>query len=592
MKKFLLAIILIVPLYSLAQDFDSDYLDSLPEDVREDVLKEVEKKEDQEKPVYRKPSSKVNKDLMNENHDGYYIEDKNKEEEEEDRRFGAKFFSMMQSSFMPINEPNFDSTYILDFGDVLEVQLIGQINEIDEIIIKRDGSINISDIGKINVSGLSLDTAISLIKNKVKNSFIGTDVFVSLVNIRDIQVVVSGNAYQPGIYTVSGNANAFHVLSMAGGISDEGSYRTIKIIRDNKIVETLDLYDIFIYGKSSFGPQLRSGDTIFVEHAKILVDASLGVNRKNIYEMKEGETFEKLIYFANGFKSSANPEFISVDRLSNGQIKKIDLSMSNLSSTYPKNQDSLYIREFKYGSINIEGSVVQPGIYSITDGETLSSLIKRAGGYSQSAYTFGGFLNNKKAEEINESARAKLYNRFLMGLISSPQLATGESKNLSFLLKQLKNADVSGRIVAEFNIDIIAEDPMLDTLLEDGDEIYIPKITQQVYIYGEINNEGTIRYSSGKDLDYYINNSGGLMGSADKKNIFIVHPNGETQVINSSRSGFFARNNMKDDLIYPGSIIFIPKSLDLENAQVASLWAPIVSSLAVSLTSLSILNDR
>ena len=81
------------------------------------------------------------------------------------------------------------------------------------------------------------------------------------------------------------------------------------------------------------------------------------------------------------------------------------------------------------------------------------------------------------------------------------------------------------------------------------------------------------------------------MDSADKKNIFIVHPNGETQVLNSSKNRFIVKNNIKDDLIYPGSIIFIPKSVELERAQVVSLWAPIVSSLAVTLTSLSILND-
>ena len=120
---------------------------------------------------------------------------------------------MMQSSFMPINEPNFDSTYVLDFGDTLEIQLIGQKNSIEQLAIKRDGSINIPEIGKIFVSGLSLESVNKLIKSKISSAYIGVEAFVTLVNVRDIQVLVTGNAYNPGIYTLNGNSNMLHALS-------------------------------------------------------------------------------------------------------------------------------------------------------------------------------------------------------------------------------------------------------------------------------------------------------------------------------------------------------------------------------------------
>ena len=124
---------------------------------------------------------------------------------------------------MPINEPNLNSTYILDFGDVIEIQIIGQEDSIQEYIINRDGSINISDLGKIVLSGLSLNEASSLIKNKVKNIYIGTEAFITLKNIRDISILISENAYNPGIYTLNGNSNMLHALTMAGGINEFGS---------------------------------------------------------------------------------------------------------------------------------------------------------------------------------------------------------------------------------------------------------------------------------------------------------------------------------------------------------------------------------
>ena len=145
---------------------------------------------------------------------------------------------------MPINEPNLSSEYILGFGDILEIQLIGQEDYIEQISIKRDGSINMPDLGKLNLAGLSMGEAISLIKAKVNNSYIGTEVYISLTNIRDINVLVSGNAYNPGIYTLSGNSNMLHAIAVAGGINEFGSYREISLIRNQKVIDTLDIYDI------------------------------------------------------------------------------------------------------------------------------------------------------------------------------------------------------------------------------------------------------------------------------------------------------------------------------------------------------------
>ena len=139
-------------------------------------------------------------------------------------RFGDNIFDTMQSSFMPINEPNLDSSYVLDFGDTLELQLIGQKNSIDSLSVRRDGSINIPEIGKLFVSGLSLDDVNKLIKAKISSAFIGVEAFISLVNIRDIQVLITGNAYNPGIYTLNGNSNILNALSMAGGVNENGNY--------------------------------------------------------------------------------------------------------------------------------------------------------------------------------------------------------------------------------------------------------------------------------------------------------------------------------------------------------------------------------
>ena len=169
MKKLLILAFLISPIFLYSQELDEAYLESLPEDVRDDVLEEMENQKKDQEPVYRRPSTMIEKqqalaerlaiakamiDELAADFDENDIEKLKKPQ----KRFGNSIFNLMQSSFMPINEPNFDGSYLLDFGDVLEIQIIGQNNNLSrptEIQIKRDGSINIPDIGKVFVAGLS-----------------------------------------------------------------------------------------------------------------------------------------------------------------------------------------------------------------------------------------------------------------------------------------------------------------------------------------------------------------------------------------------------------------------------------------------------
>jgi protein involved in polysaccharide export with SLBB domain len=575
MKKIFLSSLLILTANLYSQVLDDAYLASLPESVRADVLGNIADRKDQDTPVYRRPSSMVKKPLS------------------DSSRFGAKIFDMMQTSFMPINEPNFDSTYLLDFGDSLEIQLIGQKSSTNQLSIKRDGSINIPELGKVFVAGLSLESAISLIKSKINDAYIGIEAFITLVNIRDIQILITGNAYNPGIYTLNGNSNLLHALSMAGGIDDNGSYRKIDLIRNDEVINSIDLYDIFIDGKSGFGDRLRSGDTILVRPSIKMVNLSGAVKRPGLYELKEGDNFSDLLKYGLGFSDNADLQSLRIERPNGEKTLFIEIvDFKKINSIEVQSSDNLNIRAFDRRIAIISGAVNRPGSYTIVPGETLSSLIKKADGYKDNAYPFGGVLNNTKALELNTLAKEKLYTSFVQKLITKgDQLFASES--LPFILDELKRSEVTGRIMAEFDLDVIEANPSLDTTLDNGDEIIIPIKAEQVYIFGEINQSGAVRYQPSKDINYYISSVGGLLESSDRKNIFVVHPNGEINKLNNLNRLSLLNNRSNDILIYPGSVIYVPREVKSQDAAViASIWAPIVSSAATSITALSVLNKQ
>jgi len=321
-----------------AQQLDESYLDSLPEDIKQDLLDRADENIDASKENYRSSlySSKLEQaealiDLKTRlEADLQELEQRLKSDDDlsipkDLELFGSDFFKTFQTSFMPINEPNPDSSYTLDTGDVINIQLIGQ-NDFDEIFnVSRDGSINIPDIGKLNIAGLTLNEASELIKLKVDEVFIGAKAYVTLDQIRDVNILVSGNAKNPGVYTLTGNSNILHALTMAGGVSEYGSYREINLVRYGEVVETLDVYDLLIEGNYNLKKRLRSGDVVFVEARKNIITIDGAVKRPAKYEVNDDENLGSVIKFSNGIKQTADFENIFLERLLDGTLKSLPI---------------------------------------------------------------------------------------------------------------------------------------------------------------------------------------------------------------------------------------------------------------------------
>ena len=567
----------------LAQELDEKYLESLPEDMRKDILEQANDRDEQDKPVYRNDTSQLDKQ-----------EDEDEDQDYRDKIFGEDFFSTYQSTFMPVNEPNFDSEYILDYGDVLKIQLIGSKNSIESYEVLRNGVINIPDIGNISVAGLSLAQASSLIQAKVESLFIGTDAYISIDNMRDINVLVSGNAFNPWIYTMSGNSNPLQALVIAGGINDFGSFRDIKVKRNNKIIQTIDVYEYLIFGNAKKHIRLQSGDLIFVEKRHNLVTVDGAVKRPMIYELKNNETLDKAIMFANGLDVDADLKNITLDRIVGGKVTRALVeSIDELNNVSSIHKDVLNIRRFKFRNVSITGSVNNPGSYLMNEGETVYDLIIKAGGYSKNAYPFGGVFINQNAKEVNQLANDKLY-RDLLTLIMNQSSASPETDltPLISLASDLKDTDVSGRIQVELDLQKLKSNPSLNTILQDGDEIIIPELVNHIYIFGEISNQGTVLYDKDEDINYYINKQGGYLESADQDAIYVLLPNGESVRL-ENRKNLFMNYNDSDIMIHPGSVIFVPRKINSEYLRRQSIqaYAAILGNIGVSVASLAVLKD-
>jgi len=596
LTQFLVLVILIVSNNVFSQQFDTSFLESIPDNIQSDLLKEADVTKD-ESIIYSNSSTRI-QNLEAGLKEAQEILDSLSAEIDpvENRpkglkRFGNDFFQSFQSTFLPVNEPNFNNNYLLDSGDSILIQLTGSKNLIKENKISRDGSVNIPEIGKIVIAGLTISEASNLIKARISGAIIGVDAFISLSEVRDISAIIVGNVNNPGMYTLPGGSTPLSLIHAAGGINENGSYRKILHKRNDQLIQIIDLYDTFLNGSFQFNSQLRSGDVLLIQPKGS--EASLsGFINSAIYEFDEEESIFDLINFA-GLKNSSESK-IYLERLVQSKKTSSFIDLNETKNIFPMPGDSIQLHSVdpkfaEVKQIEITGEVMVPGIYAVNDEITLHDLIKLAGGYSENAYPEGGMLIRQSAIKVEEEFKERSYHELVKYLVSSPNfaqiLATPSGEGILTFLSILKSYKPSGRIIANF--DIARQNSSDNHILENLDKIHIPSFSETVFVFGEVMQPGALRYGELLSSDEYIKNAGGLSRVADKDRVILIAPNGETSVL-QKRTLLFSSGQM----IMPGSYIYVPKQVGrIEGIDLASTVAPIISSVALSLASLNSINN-
>lgn len=245
------------------------------------------------------------------------------------------------------------------------------------------------------------------------------------------------------------------------------------------------------------------------------------------------------------------------------------------------------------GPVTLRGEVKRPGLYNIYRGEHLSSLIARAGGLTDEAYPLGavfGRVSVRKAEEQSNQMAARQFETALgQTMLAAARTSQGSSVGsmaaLQSMIASVRNAPASGRMVVEADPSVLMVRPELDTVMEPGDVLNIPKRPNHVTITGEVLNPGTQQFDSTFDAERYLDLTGGLTRWADEDRIFVVLPNGQARPV--SRSSW----NYTPLHIPPGSTIVVPKDpLPYTTYGFAKELIDLFSKVALSGASLAVIS--
>jgi len=318
-----------------------------------------------------------------------------KKPEKKSNIFGAELFNNPSISFEPNQNMPTPKNYILSTGDQLIIDIYGYSEGTFKLNVTPEGNIRIPNVGPISVNGLTIEQAKIRISDYLANHGFSniksgnTSINITLGNVRSIKVMIIGEVNAPGTYTLSSLSTVYAALYSSGGPGKNGSYRDIELIRNSKVISTIDVYDFLMKGDRSGDQNLKDQDIIKVNPYKNRVWLAGEVKRPLIFEAIDSDNLSNMIAYAGGFTSEAYKMTINVIRNTDREKQIIDVDMANYGTFKPANGDSCTIGKLlpRYTNrVSVTGFVFRPGAYSLSEGMTVADLITKADGLTEDAY--------------------------------------------------------------------------------------------------------------------------------------------------------------------------------------------------------------
>ncbi len=696
-------------------------------------------------------------------------------------QFGYEFFKNSQATATSMDTLPVGSDYIIGPGDSLRIDLWGGVQASYETNVDRNGEISIPKIGSVKVWGLSYEQVKGVINKAISRIYKNYELNVTLGRLRTIQVFVVGEVKSPGTYRVSSLATVINALTEAGGPSKNGSLRKIDLLKGGKIVQQIDLYDVFLAGDRSKDVRLENGDTIFVPVIGPVVAVAGEVKRPAIYELKGITMLPQILAMAGGITAAGDIGRIQVERIEGNKArialdyepkgKQPEVDLANVEvidrdmvKIFPVNEATRRVvtlkgnvnrpgeYQFKEGMrltdiipsfdvllpdsypnaaeiirlappdmhrevlsfnliralagdpgenvslheqdvikvfsrwemqekpvvaingnvvnpgnynfyprmtvrdlvtaagslkrnalmnnaeltriviengnakstrhfidlekalagdpgqnielqpddvmivrgvvawpeatdrlVTLSGEVKYPGIYSITKGEKLSSVIARAGGYTDKAYLKGAKFTRKTVQETQQKRMEEMLEQAEKDILKKEaQLASLSAskeeleatkaalESLKKNLEKLKTAKAEGRVVIHLvSLDELRKSPY-DLELQGRDALEIPQTPNVVYVMGQVYNQANLVFIPAKNVGFYLEKSGGPTREAEESDMYLVKADGSVQSRQQSSLGIhwdedarsWTFSGFMSTIMYPGDTLVVPQQLE------------------------------
>lgn len=685
------------------------------------------------------------------------------------KRFGVDVFRNGTGNLekLPMDLPA-GPDYLLGTGDGISINIRGSVPRTITRVVDREGRVSLPEASSVVVAGQTVTQAQELIQESLSTQFRDVKVDVSLTRLRTVRIYVVGDVERPGAYDISALSTVLNALYMAGGPTDRGSLRCVRLYRGEQLIREVDLYDLLLRGVRSGVDRLEPGDSVLIPPIGPQVAIAGMVRRPAIYELNNEKGLSDVLKLAGGVLVSASLSQISVERIEAHERRvmlKVNLAAASdqdlnmalngfevhdgdyvaISPILPYSDQTIYLDghvfrpgkypyhpgmqiaellksyqdllpepsdhaeiirlvppdyhpeaiEFKlsevlggddpielqpfdtvrilgryeadppsvfvYGevlrpgkyplpqgmtaaglvrlaggftrsalmqeadiasyvvrngsnvvtkhstveitkalagergsdvalkpndvmtvrkltgwddigaSVTINGQVLYPGIFGIENGEKLSALLLRAGGFRDNAYPEGAVLERAQVRDLAEKSRTQLISRIeaagattnFSATASGPEQAAmmqARVQQQQQVLTALRNQPATGRLVIKISSNIRDwQNTASDIEVRSGDVITIPRKPSFVLVNGQVYNPAALTFVPGKNAGWYLMQAGGPTDLASKKEIYIIRASGSVVGRGSTRSWW--AGNLLNTTMHPGDTVVVPEKI-------------------------------
>ena len=425
------------------------------------------------------------------------------------RVFGRDIFNNKSLTFEPQMNIATPQNYVLGPGDQVIIDVYGDTQRSEQLQVSPDGDVVVPDYGPIHVAGLSVASAQSKIRKHLGSYYESSEIKVTVGQTRTIMVNVMGEVKAPGTYTLSAFATVFHALYMAGGISDLGTLRNIKVYRQGRQISSVDVYEFILNGRLAGNVRLMDNDVIQVGPYESIVDITGSIKRPMAYELRKNESLSTLLKYSGGFANDAYKKSIRVLR-NNGRMKGV-FNVEEFEFPEFKMVDGdrvsvdTIIDRFE-NMVEVKGAVFRPGMYNLGEKvNSVRSLIEVADGLTEEAMVSRAVLRRMKPNRTQE----------------------------------VVSIDLKG----------IMEGSAADVALENEDILFIPTMAEHqnlrtLTINGEVIFPGTYEYAENMTIEDLILQAGGLTENASTVKVDVarrmIDPTATTSTMEIAKTFSFA----------------------------------------------------
>ena len=440
--------------------------------------------------------------------------------------YGANLFA---GGYETERSDGLNDNYLIAPGDKLNIWIWGAVNFSNVVTVDNQGNIFIPDVGPINVKNVAASKVNNLVTSHISEVFTNNvNVYVNLLTATPVSVFVTGPVIRPGQYAGQSSDSVLYFLKRAGGIdSDRGSYRHIKVLRQNRVIQQIDLYEFMQQGKMP-KLSLKDQDVILVEPQGPMINVAGKVRNPFRFELKNSTALgSELIDYALPLAKVSHVGVIG-DRAS-GPFS-VYMPYKDFDRIQLSDGDKVLFNDDLHAQVydvQVMGSYRGPSYFTVRKETRLHDLLNHIPIDPNMADYGSIYIMRKSVAARQKEMLEDSLNRLERSVFTAPASSDGEAsirtKEAELVMRFVEKA----RKIQPLGKVVVSDKGVIaNILLEQGDQIVIPNKTDLIQVGGEVMMPQAVVYNKNASLEDYVAWAGGYTDRANDKRIAVVHANG------------------------------------------------------------------